>query len=202
MSVMMDAPELKKCLRRDFAAKRRALSAEYRLEADRKIVSRIESLPEYRAAKIVGSFVAFGAEPDLSALAGKRLFLPRFDQSKNEYSMVEIRNIGRDLLPGRYGIPEPDPSLCEATPQEYREMFFLVPAVACDRKGIRLGRGCGYYDRLLRNATNTTAVVYSCQLAGFDLPSEAWDRPMMRVVTENETVVITPEMIRQSERKK
>jgi len=198
----MDAPELKKSLRRDFAAQRRTLSAEYRRDADRKIVDRIEALPEYRAARLIGSFVAFGAEPDLSALSGKRLFLPRFDQSKNEYSMVEIRDRGRDLVMGLYGIPEPVPALCEATPEELRQMFFLVPAVACDRKGIRIGRGCGYYDRLLRDAIQMTAVVYSCQLAEIDLPFEAWDRPMTRVVTEMETIVCNAGSFRQSEREK
>ncbi|MCQ2378095.1 MAG: 5-formyltetrahydrofolate cyclo-ligase [Victivallaceae bacterium] len=186
----MDALEPKESLRREFAARRRELSPGSRLLFDREIVRRIESLPEYRRAKAVASFVAFGAEPDLRALAGKRFFLPRFDRSKNEYSMVEIRDRERDLVTGRFGIPEPDPRLPEATDEECREMFYLVPAVACDRFGTRLGRGGGFYDRLLRTVRNSAAVIYSRQLAEFRLPSEKWDRPVAWVITENETIAV------------
>ena len=102
--------------------------------------------------------------------------------------MAEIRDKNQDLVRGRYGIPEPRPELPAATAQELDEMLFLVPAVGCDRRGVRLGRGGGFYDRLLTQCACAVAVIYSCQLVEQALPAAEWDMPMDVVVTELETI--------------
>lgn len=101
--------------------------------------------------------------------------------------MVEITDWEKDLIPGKYGIPEPVPELPAADRDLIREqMLFMVPAVACTPAGTRLGRGGGFYDRLLAGVKNApVAVVYSCQIAPF-IPRAGHDCSMGTVVTEKD----------------
>ena len=192
--MVTEAVELeKKALRREFTARRKAIPSQDRAAMDAAICENIRGLSIFRQAVNIAAFISFGAEPDLSALFhGKRLFLPRFEAQSGVYEMVAVENLKRDLLPGKYGIPEPLPSL-PAADMEFlsSQVLFLVPAVACDRFGCRLGRGGGYYDRLLKNVkTPPVAVIYSCQLAETALPGAEYDTPVGWVVTEREVVDI------------
>ena len=174
-------------LRTFYNARRKALEPALRQRNDREICAGIKRLPEYLAAECAAFFIPWGAEPDLRELFfEKRTFLPRFSAERGEYEMVEITNLESDLRPGKYGIPEPRPELQAATPDFARQkILFFVPAVACSPAGVRLGRGGGYYDRLLDGAQQkTVAVIYSCQLAS-SLPCASHDLPMGIIVTEN-----------------
>ena len=187
--VEQQADEEKSRLRRLYGSKRKELSPEWRRRNDPEIRARLRELPAYRETVCAAFFVAWGAEPDLSELfLEKRTFLPRFSAELESYEMVEITDPKRDLLPGKYGIPEPRPDLPAAPADLLREeVLFVVPAVACTPEGIRLGRGGGYYDRLLAGVKKApVAVVYSCQIAPF-LPCAGHDCRMGAVVTENKT---------------
>jgi len=182
--------EEKKELRRFFSARRKSLSEEERRTFDRVIREKLCGLPVFISSPAVAAFCALGAEPDLMpALGGKRLFLPRYNGEQRTYELVEITDPGRDLVPGRYGIAEPRPEM-PAADRDWveNEVLFLVPAVACDRSGTRLGRGGGFYDRMLRSAKKPPAgVIYSCQL-GDGLPCGEHDVRMGWVVTEKEVI--------------
>ncbi len=181
----------KKALRSVFSARRKALTDEERQKFDAAICEQIFSMPLFQSAVNVAAFIRLGAEPDLSALFyGKRLFLPRFQARSGVYEMVAVEDLKRDLLPGKYGIPEPLPSLPAADSGFLSsQVLFLVPAVACDRSGGRLGRGGGYYDRLLAGVKiPPVAVIYSCQLSETPLPGTEHDAPMGWVVTEREVI--------------
>ena len=92
-------------------------------------------------------------------------------------------------MKGRFGILEPRPELPALPESSWRELLFLVPALACDRFGVRLGRGGGYYDRMLEvSVRGAAAVVYDRQFYGDALPSEAHDRKVDWVVTEKRLV--------------
>jgi 5-formyltetrahydrofolate cyclo-ligase len=183
----------KKAFRREFAARRKAISPDERQRFDAAICENICNMEIFRNAENIAAFIPFGAEPDLTRIfRGKRLFLPRFAAHSGVYEMVAVEDLKRDLLPGKYGIPEPLPSL-PAADMEFlsSQVLFLVPAVACDRNGCRLGRGGGYYDRLLAGVkTPPVAVIYSCQLSETALPGAEHDTPVRWVVTEREVVDI------------
>lgn len=108
----------------------------------------------------------------------KRFFLPR------------VAGVNLELLPyspdglqsGAYGIAEPT----GATPADPQTMeLIIVPAVAFDRKGNRLGRGKGFYDRLLAETRATTiGVAYDFQLL-YEIPTEPHDTPVHIVITES-----------------
>ena len=166
------------------------MTPEERGDADAAICDRLSRWSVFRDAPAVAAFVAFGAEPELSSLAdGKAWFLPRWSSAEQRYEIVGIGDPGRDLTKGRFGILEPRPELPALPESEWRELLFLVPALACDRRGVRLGRGGGYYDRMLATTVRgAAAVVYDRQFSDDALPSEAHDRKVDWVVTEKRLV--------------
>ncbi len=98
-------------------------------------------------------FAPLPDEPDLWPLlagtlaAGKIATLPRFDPASQSYAAGRVQNLRSDIVPGQFGIREPADS-CAEIPLSRLDLI-LVPGVAFDLQGHRLGRGRGYYDRLL-----------------------------------------------------
>ena len=95
------------------------------------------------------------------------------------------------MVTGKYGLPEPGPD-CPAADEELVQTrtLHLVPGVAWDLRGVRLGRGGGFYDRLLEHVSGPVCgVYYSCQRSTADLPAEAHDRMLDMAVTEAFTVI-------------
>jgi 5-formyltetrahydrofolate cyclo-ligase len=178
-------------LRRHFAELRRSFAAsEMRSAADRAICRAIRGLADFYNSPGVAGFVAFGAEVDLSELFTEvPFYLPQYDRDRDLYQMARVRDFENDLVIGKYGIPEPRQGLEIASESERISLLYLVPAVACDRSGTRLGRGGGYYDRILQGVKSIpSAVIYHCQLSESPLPCEEHDLPMGRIITEKEIV--------------
>lgn len=124
-------------------------------------------------------FAPLADEPDLwPALQfilrqGLTVALPRFDQSKGSYTACIVRNLSRDLVTGLHGIREPRPG-SEEHPLNLLDLV-LVPGVAFDLRGRRLGRGAGHYDRLLTGVRGTTCgIAFDEQISG-ELPVEPHD---------------------------
>jgi len=180
----------KAALRRRYALLRESLTPAERTAADAAICERLSRWRVFRDAPAVAAFAALGAEPELTGLAAdKNWFLPRWSQRDGSYEIVEVCDIGRDLVRGRYGIREPRPELPALPECRWRELLFLVPAVACGTDGVRLGRGGGYYDRLLAHPVyGSAAVVYDCQVADVALPCDEHDRRVGWIVTEDRLI--------------
>ena len=179
----------KRALRREKIALRRAMSAELRSRADEAINRRL--LEIVRAEKPSGlvAYVSDGTEPDLTPVlqyalqAGIPLCLPRFEQD-GSYSIVTVRSL--DFPASHWGIPEPAADSPAAPPELLAKALWLVPGVAFDREGGRLGRGKGIYDRFLAGISGTAAgIAYDCQITTAALPMEKHDRPLELVVTES-----------------
>lgn len=178
----------KRELRKHYLARRAALSPEERLRADAAICRNIRRLACYQAADCIAAYASDGREPDLFGLLGeKRFFLPRYIAADAGYELVEIHDVARDLVRAKFGLLEPRPELPAATPEFAADrLLYLTPAVACTPSGIRLGRGGGFYDRMLAAARGpVVGVIYACQLAN-DLPREEHDRNVDVVVTEQD----------------
>lgn len=176
--------ERKKQLRREISALLKALPEPYRKAAGESITKQVLALPEYRAARSVFLYIAMPTEPDTAAIVraalfdGKDVYVPKC-MSKTEMSAVRIKSTD-DLAPGAYGILEPVD--CSETIEPDALDLILVPCVSASKDGRRLGHGAGYYDRFLEgNADKTVCLCFSKALSD-DIPTDANDVPMRRVI--------------------
>jgi 5-formyltetrahydrofolate cyclo-ligase len=177
-------------LRREILARRDAEPD--RPRRSRAIVERILDLPEYEAANLVCTFVGVGTEVDTLPLIeatlarGKRVAVPWVDG--RVLRLFDLAGAG-ELAPAPFGLLEPPPDLRAdasrtATPAEVE--LFIVPGVAFDRQGGRLGHGRGYYDGLLAQASTEVpfiAAAFECQLVD-RVPMTARDVPVHAIATE------------------
>lgn len=144
-----------------------------------RMCARLFGRAEWQQAGVILSFVPLPSEPDISpaldrALAeGKILVVPRVrEQGRMEW--VRITGLG-ELQPAAYGIREPvdGPVLDPATLPLHT--LALVPCLAADRQGVRLGRGGGYYDRFLAQYKGRRLLICPAALLADELPREPWD---------------------------
>lgn len=113
--------------------------------------------------------------------AGKLVALPRFVAETDSYTACQIHDPDTDLRPGRFGIREP--ATRAASVELQRLDLILAPGVAFDLCGRRLGRGKGYYDRLLATLRGTTCGVAFDQQIVDEAPLEAHDIQMDYLLT-------------------
>ena len=178
----------KAVLRKSIAEHLHRVTPETRRTASEFIVQSLVSLPEFVAAETVLLFASLPREPDVELLwkrsesHGKRLVYPRVEGS--ELGLYEALT-PKELAPGRWGLREP-----VAVPERrifpVEIDFATVPGVAFTPSGERLGRGGGYYDRLLATATKAfkVGVCFDFQVLS-QLPIESHDIVVDRVVTEH-----------------
>lgn len=190
----MEQPGAKSTLRSALKLARDSIAPDQKLAFDQIIRQRIECLDSYRLAQCVWSFFSDGAEPDLSGLTlakKKRFFYPRFCPGNSAYEMVEVSDPEHEIVPGKFGILEPIEKLPALTREEAAKFRWcrLVPAVGCDLNGTRLGRGKGFYDRLLPDFPGAAyGILYECQIADC-IPQAAHDYPLDGVITERRKIV-------------
>ena len=186
--------EAKLALRREVLARRDALPADMRSAASAAIAGRVAALPEFAAASAVLLTLAFRSEWNTHPLvraalaAAKTVVVPRVDRQTRMLELHSIADPDRDVVPGHLDIPEPRAD----RPQVSRDAidFVLVPGVAFDLEGRRLGYGGGYYDRLLPLLAPRAARV----AGAFDVqivervPAAPHDARVDAIVTESRTV--------------
>ena len=132
-------------------------------------------------------FMPMPDEPDVRPLlekflaAGKICALPFFDLEKELYATRQVKNPAVDLVVGKFGIREPSSNCAEIALEKIN--MVLVPGMAFDLSGNRLGRGLGFYDRLLENVSGVKCGVgYDFQLLE-KIPTEAHDAKVDFIVT-------------------
>ena len=194
----------KKELRRVFRGKRRALTYNgRRVELCLRMQKRLLESDFWRQSLRVVLYMALRDEADTSLLlseawkSGRDVFLPRCRRDDaGMMDMLLCRGAG-ELETSGMGILEPrmeDYSrvlsageLCSGA-----ETLIVVPALAFDREGFRLGYGGGYYDRMLARARCSTVGLAFHELLVPRLPRDAWDRAVGAVCTEEELLCLQP----------
>jgi len=179
-----DEPALaaaKASLRRRVLAARARLSPEQRAAAGRALRDAVLALPQTQMAGTVAAYYSIGSEPDTHGLVyalwkrGTYVLLPRLRPDMDlDWASYE----GPDSLrPGPRGLTEPtEPS--RGVPAVSRADLVIVPALAVDHRGMRLGRGGGSYDRALARVgpqVPTIALLYDAELVG-EVPAAAHDQ--------------------------
>ncbi len=184
-------PSAKADLRREMIARRDGIPEAERARIAALLVERLVALPRYAAARSVLATMAIGSEWNMRSFLerarahGKTLVLPRVTPPPRHLALHAVDDLDRDLVPGVWGIPEPDPARCPQVAMADVE-FALVPALAVDLGGYRLGYGAGYFDRLLHARTPRTFCVSAlpAQFVVERLPREAHDVCVDLVVDE------------------
>ena len=143
-------------------------------------------------ANLVG-YMPMADEPDCRGILeywlhkGRIVYLPVFNKEKGVYGLAQVGGLdGEWLCVGNYGIAEPLPSLPrrEAPFQFEGGCVWLVPGLGFAKNGVRLGRGAGYYDRLLAGS-NALKIGLAYKERVFDwLPAEEHDVRMDYLLTE------------------
>lgn len=151
-----------------------------RAEQSQSLCRHVLAWTAYRQARVVGGYMPMPWEADVTpvlvdALAsGKTLVLPRCE-GPGEMSFRQVSSL-EEMRPGCYGLLEPDPGAA-VVPVEKIELM-LVPLEAITPKGVRLGKGGGYYDRIMTHFSGVTLGMVLQHQWVKDLPVEEWDHPL------------------------
>jgi len=190
--------EAKRAVRVAVLAARDALGADERTAAANAITARVLALPHYAAATAVLLTLPFRSEWDTVPLAraalaaGKAVIVPRVDTQSRVLALHRVHDLEAAIVPGYRGIPEPRPDLPRASAADVT--LALVPGVAFDGRGRRLGYGGGYYDRLLpllAPAVPRIAGAYELQLVA-EVPAATHDISVDVIVTPLRVLVLPP----------
>ena len=189
MAIGFEKKKVKKEQQRaEFMEKRKNMS---KIEAAQKsalIQKRLSTLMEYSEADTIMFYLSVDNEVmtdkaiSQALKLGKRVVLPVVDAENK--TLIPIATDMKNLKKGAYSIPEP-----EGEPVNLDEIdIVVVPVVAFDDEGDRLGRGIGYYDRFLKSLHAVkVGLAYDWQQAP-NIPQESHDAQMDKIVTERNVV--------------
>ncbi len=173
-------------LRQQYLSKRRLVDPKTREILSRRIADLLTQLPNYLTSSKIGLYAASPDEVDLRhffercAADGKSCYFPCVTGESLAFYRVTTWS---DLAVGAYGILAPS-AQAELLAPEHCDLI-IVPGVAFDRHGNRLGRGKGYYDRFLPGVGGSrVGICFDCCVVE-ELPSEPHDARMDVVVTES-----------------
>ncbi|MCG6136361.1 MAG: 5-formyltetrahydrofolate cyclo-ligase [Nostoc sp. LLA-1] len=173
-------------LRRTIIKQRQSMSVEEWREKSDRICENLQKSTLFTQAKTILAYFSFRQEPDLGALFTNSQYRWGFPRCVGKSLNWHIWQPQDSLQTGAYGITEPHAHAPTINPQEVD--LILVPSVACDYQGYRLGYGGGYYDRLLSSPEwshkPTIGIIFNFAYLP-QLPIETWDQPLQAVVTEN-----------------
>ena len=190
--------DLKAALRTRVRALRDGLSLEDRLAKGEAVARLLKSWAPLKQSSSIAAFRAFGSEVNLDPLIrslladGRQVYVPRVRAGKT-LELCRVKDLENGWIQHRFGVLEPaggpgmdgEPEVDPASIDLY-----LMPGVAFDPAGNRLGFGMGYYDDLVRKAGSRpvrVGVAFDCQMMDA-LPVDVWDERVDWIATESGVV--------------
>jgi len=192
---MEEIRETKDEIRNKIAKALAALSVNEIEEKITRIENRLFEFANFLEANIVLLYINSTSEVNTLKIIerclnhNKIIILPAFDATKHEMKLMKIDNLDADLTPSPRGILEPDSSSCNVVPIECVDIA-IIPGVAFDEKGGRIGSGDGYYDRLIPKLSITTrkvALAFENQIIP-QVQMESHDRYVDIIITEKRII--------------
>lgn len=186
----------KAALRKRLRAERTRLAPETQRRAAQRLLANLTSTRLFLAARRVACYLPNDGEIDASPVLerlwrmGKEAYLPVLSPPPHDRLWFAPARPGMQLVPNRFGIPEPRVPAREMRRAEQLDLV-LLPVVAFDAKGNRLGRGAGFYDKTLAflrgrrflRKPHLLGLAHDFQRVP-SLPADPWDVPLDGVVTE------------------
>ena len=171
------------------------MSADELAEKYRKIEERLFGFANFLESRIVLFYIDKPGEVrgrdivDRSYHYSKIVVLPAFDPATHTMRLLKVDNPRKDLKKGPRGILEPDPKKCNTVPIECIDIA-IIPGIAYDEKGGRIGSGEGYYDRLIPDLAVTTrkvALSLEDQIVPL-VPMESHDRYVDIIISDKRVI--------------
>ncbi len=186
----------KKLLREKYLGIRKALPEKDRARQDSAISQQLHGLAEYQEAPLLLAYVSYSTEVHTHGIIkqalddGKRVAVPRCSEN-HQMHFYEIASFN-DLKPGYKGILEPGAHLgIPLTAGGMKGALCLVPGLAFDPKGFRIGYGGGFYDRFLAGFSGAkVALARPSQLTDELLPADQYDIHVDYIVVPNTIIAI------------
>ncbi|WP_009547408.1 5-formyltetrahydrofolate cyclo-ligase [Crocosphaera subtropica] len=187
----MNPKENKKELRQKIIKKREKLSKIDWMNKSNKLCENLQNYPLLQKSKTILAYFSVRQEPNLISLFSTD-YNWGFPRCVKKSLIWHSWRREDPLIPGKYGILEPAANAPILTPEKVD--LILVPAVACDYNGYRLGYGGGFYDRFLNSpqwhSIPTIGIIFEFALLP-QLPYEPWDQKLQAICTENEIISIS-----------
>ena len=182
-------------IRNDVANAVDAFSKEEIEEKVNRIEARLFEFANFLESNISLLYVNHGLEVNTRGILdrclgyNKIVVLPAFNMETYQMKLMKLDNLETDLKTGPRGILEPDPANCKVVPIE-RIDIAIIPGVALDEKGGRIGSGEGFYDRLIPKLPITTrkvSLAFECQIIQ-QVPMESHDKYVDIIITEKRII--------------
>lgn len=176
---------MKQALRTKMREKRKALSRVLYAEKSEAVRARLEQLPLFKEANRMLIYVSTNEEVDTHVLIqsalkqGRKVFVPKIQEGA--MALCPLQNWDT-LKPGKFGILEPCMPLRAAKPRHMD--LIIVPGVAFDSRGHRIGYGKGFYDKLLKETKGEKVGLAFHEQLIEAVPSEAHDVALDLIVTD------------------
>ncbi len=184
--------EIKESIRKRILTRRNREPQYLGRKKSQRIKKRLFSLKEFKKAHTILFYYSKGSEVGTREMMeealrkGKRVLLPRV--RRREIDLGEVKDLKKDVEKGSFGIPEPKETSKKTTPREID--LVILPGIAFDLKGRRIGYGKGYYDRFLKKFPRTIPLIglaYDFQIVNH-LPGERYDRRVGKIITETRII--------------
>ena len=182
-------------IREEIAQKFAELSAKEIAEKTKAIENRLFDFANFLESKITLLYVNNEHEVLTENILkraysyNKIVVLPAYNTENFEMELKKVDNLEKDLNPGPRDILQPDESRCKVVPIDKIDIA-IIPAIALDEKGGRIGSGKGYYDRLIPRLAITTrkvALAFEAQIIP-QVPIESHDKHVDIIITENRVI--------------
>jgi 5-formyltetrahydrofolate cyclo-ligase len=192
---MDDLKQSKSKIRKDMIMALESLSENEIALKTRKIENRLFDFANFVEANITMLYISSPGEVSSRNIITycldyrKIIVLPAFDPQKFRIRLFKIDNIEKDLKPGTRGILEPDTTRCKPVPVECLDIA-IIPGIAFDEKGGRIGSGEGYYDRFIPKLPITTrkvSIAFEDQIIP-QIPMESHDKHVDIIITHERTI--------------
>ena len=192
---MQNLKEKKGEIRKSVLAKRNALKKKEHAKKSMQIMEHLFDFANFLEAKTVLFYLSTKSEvatDDMIRRAmehKKAVTVPLVDIKERDIIPYKIEGLEQDVAPGYQGIREPIIHRCKQVPVEYINLA-IIPGIAFDERGGRIGHGTGFYDKLIPKLDATTrkvALAFECQIVP-QIPMEPHDRYIDIIITEKRTI--------------
>ena len=185
----------KEQIRKDIAKTLNSLTEKQRTEKAKAIESKLFGFANFLEARIALLYIDGDNEVRTKSILkraydfNKIVVLPAFDPERLKVAILKVDHPDKDLVPGPRGVLEPNPARCKPVPLQKIDIA-IIPGLAFDEKGARIGSGHGYYDRFIPDLPATTrkvALAFEEQIIP-QVPTESHDKHVDIIITDKRII--------------